>query len=122
MALAAACGPTVYQAVGEPLAVGADATIELDEVEGGNILVTVKVTHLPPPDRLADGATTYVVWFVSPAGSVNAGTLAYDADARSGSLVATSTETTFRLLITAEPSRAADRPSVSVVIDREVSY
>ena len=123
LAILVGCGPTEYAAVGEPRAAGADATIEIDEVEGGNMMVTVEAMHLPPPGRIAEGATTYVVWFVSSGGgATKAGSLAYEADDRTGSLVATYTEETFRVIITAEPSRAAARPSEHVVLDREVSY
>lgn len=119
----AGCGTTTYEATGEPRAVGADAIIDLEEVEGGNVMVTVEARHLAPPSRLDPGATTYVVWFVTPGGGVDkAGSLSYDADDRTGSLVATHTETSFRVLITAEASRNAMRPSEHVAVDREVSY
>lgn len=116
------CGPTEYAAIGEPRAAGADATIELDEVRGGNVMVTVEARHLAPPGRIADGATTYVVWFVASGGVTKAGSLDYEPDDRTGVLVATSTEESFRVMITAEPSHAAARPSEHVVLDREVSY
>ncbi len=108
-----------YALVGAPLAAGTDGTVQVEELEGGNRLVTISVDYLPPPARLGDGLTTYVVWFV-PNGqpAVKAGSLDYDPDNRQGRMHATTPLHRFRLKLTAEESGAVAAPSDVVVVNR----
>lgn len=81
--------------------------------DNGNTRLTVDVQHLAPPDRVAPGATVYVVWGTDvAAGSTarNLGALRVDKDLR-GKLEATTPLRTFDLMITAEASPGIEAPS-----------
>lgn len=121
--LGTACGSDEFQVVGTPRAAGADGTVTVEEIEGGNYLVLVEVEHLPPPDRIAEDATVYVVWIKPEDGApVKAGRLEYDPDERTGTVRATTPAAeTFFVLITAEPDDTTNEPSDAIVVQREVS-
>jgi hypothetical protein len=114
-------GPNKYFATGAGPATGADGEVEVERLEGGNKMVRVNVKHLPPPDRVAEGSSAYVVWFVAEdEPPMKVGTLAFNEDERSGALQATSPHETFRVLVTAEESAGATSPSNNKVLDQEV--
>lgn len=117
----AACGgPTELALVGSSRAAGADGLVSVEEIEGGNRLVTVTLDHLPPAVRLGEGLTAYVVWFVGNGGPVRAGQLMYDEETRGGRMHATTPLRQFTLKITAERSADAAAPSDIVVADRRI--
>ncbi len=119
---AAACGgSSEYVIVGTARAAGADGSVTIEEIEGGNRLVTVHLQHLPPPDRLGEGLTTYVVWIVPEgADATKAGKLAYDAEVREGRMMATTPEGAFTLKVTAEESADVNEPSDVVVAQQQI--
>ena len=119
--LAACGGPTVYALVGTPRSVGTDGTVEVEATDGGNFLVNITLNHLPPPARLGDGLTTYVVWFIRDGVAPTlAGTLNFDEEERSGSMMATTPYSQFRVRVTAEETRDVSSPSTIVVADQLV--
>ncbi len=122
LCMALGCGgPAEYALAGSARAAGADGTIQVEEIEGGNRMVTLTIQHLAPPDRLGSGMTQYSVWFVrAGAQPQRAGNLEYDADARQGTMMATTPMTRFTVKITAEADGNAVAPSDVVVADREV--
>ncbi|NCQ59871.1 MAG: hypothetical protein GW913_04265 [Myxococcales bacterium] len=114
-------GPAEYGLVGSARAAGTDGTVQVEEIEGGNQMVTLTLDHLPPPARLADGMTTYVVWLTQRGQQpTKAGALDYDEDARTGHMIATTPLTRFTLRITAEENRDVAAPSDLVVAERVV--
>ncbi|MCB9602679.1 MAG: hypothetical protein H6721_23440 [Sandaracinus sp.] len=114
-------GPSEYAVVGSPRAAGTDGLLQIEEIEGGNRMLTLVLDHLPPPARLGEGMTTYAAWVVPNGGSATkAGNLEYDEDARQGRLMATTPHARFTLKVTAESDAAAVTPSDVVVADREV--
>ena len=124
--LVAACGgPLQYQAKGTPAAAGADAKIIAD-VNSKTVITTVSIEaeFLAPPDRLMPGASSYVVWARKDTSSEwqRIGSLAYDAEKRTGSLPqATVPLTAFELVITAETQNSPKQPSPTVVIQQKVA-
>ncbi|MEQ8454375.1 MAG: hypothetical protein RLO52_37015 [Sandaracinaceae bacterium] len=113
--LLVACGspPLVH---GTRRAIGADAVIQVERIEGGNQLVTVQVRHLPPPERLAPGATRFVMWFVrSGHPATMASELHYDSGSRQGRARATIPHRGFQVIITAERAGVVSVPSEHVV-------
>jgi hypothetical protein len=118
----AACGGTAeYAVVGTARSPGTDGTVTVEEIDGGNNLVTVSLTNVVPADRLGQGITRYVVWFVGAnQPPVLAGELQVDADARTGNLTATTPLRSFELRVTAERA-AATAPGDLVVVQRRVS-
>ena len=89
----------------------------------GNTQLTIDVQHLAPADRVAPGATAYVVWATDvAAGSTaqNLGALRVDKDLR-GKLEATTPLRTFDLAITAELSPGVNAPSGAPVLKVRVT-
>jgi len=120
--LVTACGGShEYIVVGTNRAPGADGTVQVEEIEGGNSLVTVSLSSLPPPGRLGDGMTAYVVWIEGDGQPpVKAGLLQYDEETRQGNMMATTPLTQFDLRVTAERDGEAESPSEVVAVQREV--
>lgn len=111
------CGPSTQMAQGTQRAVGADAAITVQQIEGGNQLVTVDVRHLPPPERVAPGTGRYVVWFARPGHlSTMASQLHYDPGARTGRARATIPHRGFEVIVTAERPGPVSEPSEHVVV------
>ncbi len=120
-ALPACGGPAEFALTGTARAAGTDGSVTMEEIEGGSHMVMVQLEHLPPPARLGDGLTTYVVWLQEDGGQPQkAGVLAYDADERSGSMRATTPSENVSLIVTAEADRDATAPSDIVVARREL--
>lgn len=120
---AAACGTTAeYPIVGSDRAMTADGIVQVEEIEGGNRLVTVSIAHLPPPARLGEGLAQYVVW-LGPEGQppALAGKLGYDEETRQGQLMATTPHPRFVLKITAERPGTVAAPSDIVVAERKIT-
>jgi hypothetical protein len=121
LAATGCAGPSKYQVVGSTLAPGADGRITVQQVEGGNAMVTLDLDHLAPPSRMEGGATTYVVWFQKEGQAPSrVGQLAYDIGKRTGSMRATTTDRQFAVLVTAESSGAVPAPSAAVIFQKQV--
>mgnify|MGYP006999943502 CR=1 FL=1 len=121
MLLAACGGPTVYALVGTARSIGTDGSVEVEEGEGGNYMVEVQVNHLPPPARLGEGLTTYVVWFIREGVAPTlAGSLNFNEEERNGRLIATTPYSQFRVRVTAEETRDVPSPSEYIVADQLV--
>lgn len=118
----AACGGTSeYVIVGTARAAGTDGTITVEEIEGGNHLVTIALQHLPPPERLGEGLTTYVVWIVPAEGqATKAGKLDYDPETREGRVMATTPEESFTVKVTAEEGPDVAEPGEVVVAQKQI--
>jgi hypothetical protein len=121
--LLAACGADGrFVIIGTARAPSASGIVEVDEIDGGSTFVTIHLEHLHPPERLAQGYTTYVVWFEGPVGApVKAGVLQYDPSARTGDLAETSSSRDFVVKVTVERDENATQPSEIVVASQQVS-
>lgn len=96
--------------------------VTVERVEGGERLVTISASELPPPARLHPELRTYVVWFQGQDGQpVRAGELVYEAEVREGRLHAATPLERFQLEITAERSGDAATPSDHVIVTQWVS-
>jgi len=112
-----------YAVSGTGAAAASDAIIEVDEMEGSTSkLVKIDFKHLPPPDRIGDGLNTFVVWYVGEdeERAVQAGTMKYDPDSRTGQAAFTAPFESFRVLVTAESEGDIEGPSGNVVLEQEV--
>lgn len=120
-AMLAACGGTQYMLQGQERAAGADAQVDVEQQDGGNNLVSIEAHNLLPPERLADGLTTYVVWFQPPEQTPQRmGRLAYDAEGRTGAMTATTANATFQVIVTGEGAPDVPSPSEHVVFRASV--
>jgi hypothetical protein len=83
----------------------------------GNMKLSVKVQHMAPPQKLAQGATTYVVWSEPIAGGPpqNLGSLKL-ADDRSAKLDTVTPARDMKIVITPEPSTGVTKPSAQPVL------
>lgn len=121
-AVAGCGGATEYAVVGTSRAAGSDGTVEVEEIEGGNSLVTLTLNHLPPPDRLGPGNTLYMAWIFAPnAPAQQLGVLEYDDETRVGRMSGTSPLTRFELKVTAERNRTPSTPSDLIVAEQRVN-
>ncbi|HEX6246146.1 MAG TPA: hypothetical protein VFZ61_34720 [Polyangiales bacterium] len=97
-------------------------TLSVERVEGGQRLVVVQLSELPPPERIGPGLKQFVVWLSSPSGQhQNAGTLEYDREHQSGSLLATTNLGTFTVTVTGERDPGVRTPSAVRLAERKVS-
>lgn len=100
---------------------GSQGKVSTRETASGNTSVTVEVAHLPAPQRLAPGLSTYVLW-LRPAGSeqyVNAGQMKIERD-RTGSISTITPYEDFFVVVTAEPVSTVPKPSGYVVLQAPV--
>lgn len=119
--LTACGGPTVYALVGTPRSIGTDGRVEVEATDAGNFLVKVELANLVPPGRFSEGLTTYVVWFIRDGVAPTlAGSLDFNEEERSGTMMATTPYSQFRVRVTAEETRDVASPSEYVVADQLV--
>jgi len=113
-------GPDKYVLTGTERTAGTDGELTVEDLEG-NRMIEIDLEHLPPPSRVSEGATVYVVWVKPGNGTpAMAGRLDYDEDDRTGHMRATTPETRFELLITAERNGSVASPSDIVVARQRV--
>lgn len=101
--------PLSTAAEGIPAAQG---EVKTAKAKNDNTTLTVTVQHLAPPGRVANGATTYVVW-AQPDGTEtpqNIGALKVD-DKLNGSLMSVLAYDSFKVFITAEPTAQVTEPT-----------
>ena len=118
-----ACGAdTRFVMIGTARAPSTSGVIEVDDIDGGNTLVTVHLEHLHPPNRMGDGFAHYVVW-AEPDGAAPLwiGELDYVPEARTGDLTGTSPATKFVVKITAEEQPHPAAPGDFVIASRNVN-
>ncbi|MET0342444.1 MAG: hypothetical protein ABW252_15675 [Polyangiales bacterium] len=102
----------------EPALVG---SLSVERVEGGQRLVVLELSRLPPPERIAPGLREFVVWLEGPKGdAVKAGTLRYDRVRRSGNLLATTDLTAFTVRVTGERDSQAVTASGVLLAERRI--
>lgn len=107
---------------GTAMAPAAQGKLTADKGSGGNTDLEVEVEHLAPPERVASGATDYVIW-VQPQGSQtfqNIGVLEVNDDLE-GKYQTNVPYESFRVVVTPEPNRVATRPSGPIVFDQSIS-
>jgi hypothetical protein len=124
---AVGCGKSKPEAKGPVEMVSTDPSaaaqgkVHLGDAGSGNAELFVEVYHVPKPDKAAPGATTYVVW-AHPAGGEpqNLGALGIGDDL-SGSLRTVTPMKHFDVIITAEPTAQATKPSTTPLLTARVS-
>jgi hypothetical protein len=100
---------------------GVTGSLSIERVEGGQRLVVLELSQLPPPERIAPGLREFVVWLEGPKGNeVKAGTLRYDRVRRSGNLLATTDLTAFTVRVTGERDSQAVTSSGVLLAERRV--
>lgn len=90
----------------------AQGTVKTSLTDNDNTAIEVEVHHLAPPERVAAGATTYVVWVRGPDRDApqNLGALKVDEELR-GTFKTVTPLRRFDMFITAESSPTTQRPT-----------
>ena len=115
-------GSRQYDVHGTQRDPGADAHIQVENIEGGNHLITLTVRNLTPPARLGTGNTVFMIWLRTTAGATTLGSqLGYQVDARTGRATMTTPSARFTILVTAEQNAQVTQPSDFVVFQQDVS-
>lgn len=123
LALITACGAAATTVPLEstrrsPAAVG---NVELESGSNENMVGTLKVKHLAPPDQLRSDLSVYVTW-IRPAGAQdwqNVGQLMVDGD-RAGKLRLQTPYRQFDISVSAESSGDVSQPSDVVILEGQV--
>jgi hypothetical protein len=122
--LAACGGPLKYNVASSARAPGADAKVVADVKKDQNqTQLEINAKHLPPPDRVTQGATTYLVWERkdSAAAWQRLGALKYDGGDRDATWQGSVPETSFDLVITAEHDAVSVSPSGDTIFTQRVN-
>lgn len=110
-----------YALVGSAYVPAAHGEIEIEKIDKQQILVTVILDHLLPPEQIELGLTHYVVWFSAPGElPVRQQSLEYDAEAQTGRAAIPTGLREFELQITAENGDAPNQPSDLVVASQQI--
>jgi hypothetical protein len=115
------CGPgeEIAQVGGTPSSPGTDGQITVEpRPQWGNAYITLKLTHITPPERLAAGSTTFVVWDRRAGRAMPIGVLKFDPETREGSFEGSTTAGQFEIVVTAERTANPPSPSEHVLLSR----
>jgi hypothetical protein len=112
-------GPTVIDMKGTVLLPKAEGKATV-EVKNGYTRVDLELRHLAPPTQFGAEFLTYVLWAITPAGrAINLGEVIANGSDKA-SMQVTSPESTFGLLLTAEPYFSVQYPSDVVAVESSV--
>src|SRR6478609_1776694 len=112
-------GPTEIDLKGTLLLPNAEGKATV-EVKNGYTRIDLNLKHLEAPTRFGAEFLTYVLWAVTPAGrAINLGEVIANGSDKA-SMQVTSPESTFGLLLTAEPYFSVQYPSDVVVAESSV--
>ena len=118
----ASCNPPAdYALVGSAYVPAANGEIDVEKLDKQQILITVTLDHLVPPERIELGLTHFIVWFV-PVGEFpqRQQALDYDADTQVGRAAIPTSLREFEVQITAENSDTPDQPSDLLVASQRI--
>jgi hypothetical protein len=118
----ASCNPPAdYALVGSAYVPAAHGQVDVEKIDRDEILITVTLDHLVPPERIELGLTHYIVWFVA-AGEhpVRQRTLDYDTETQVGRASIPTSLREFEVQITAENSEAPNQPSDLLVASQKI--
>lgn len=122
LGLFSSCASDSRPLVGSYLDPAARGSVDFKADNNDNTKMTVRVKHMSPPQKIATGATKYVVW-IQPEGSMlvqNVGALKIDNE-REGLFSTSVPYKTFKLMVTPEVSAMVDAPTSPAVMEQRVS-
>jgi hypothetical protein len=94
----------------------AQGAVSIKDADNGNVKLAVSVKHMAPPEKVATGASSYVVWLKPLAtgneneAPQNLGALAVNKD-EEGNFDTTTSYRQFDLFVTAEPQPGSTSPT-----------
>ena len=122
VAIIAACNPPAdYALVGSAYVPAAHGDIQVEKIDRDQILITLTLDHLVPPEKVELGLTHYVVWF-TPVGEhpIRQRALDYDAEAQVDGVSIPTSLREFEVQVTAENSETPNQPSDLLVASQKV--
>jgi len=99
-----------------PRVPAATGEVSVKDADNGNVKLEVQVKHMAPPEKVATGASSYVVWLKPLATGneneqpQNLGALAVNKD-QEGEVNTTTSYRQFDLFVTAEPQAGSTAPT-----------
>lgn len=100
-----------YTLNASPKVPAAAGQVSVSTEKDGNHTVDIKVQHMAEPQKVFEGASTYVVWLIAPGSPpTNIGVLPVDKDLK-GTLQTKTPFRTFQVEVTAEPTASATQPT-----------
>ncbi|MBK7535533.1 MAG: hypothetical protein IPI49_09245 [Myxococcales bacterium] len=116
-----AASPRTIRMMTSPTIPAAQGMVTASSAANGNTALRIEVRHLAPPERVASGATIYVVWAqaLGQDTSQNLGALRVDSDLH-GTLNTVTPLQSFTMFITAEPSPTTLMPSSSQLLTASI--
>ncbi len=110
-----------YALVGSAYVPAANGEIDIEKIDRRQILITVLLDHLVPPEKIELGLTHYIIWFSAPGElPVRQQALEYDAEAQIGRASIPTSLREFELQITAENGDTPNQPSDLVVASQHI--
>ena len=122
ISMIASCNPPAdYALVGSAYVPAAHGEIDVEKIDKEEILITVTLDHLVPPEKIELGLTHYIVWF-APVGEhpMRQRALDYDAEAQVGRASIPTSLREFEVQITAENSETPNQPSDILVASQKI--
>lgn len=122
MTILASCSSGKQQTMeGSSIVPSAQGNVTVKADKNDNTNVTVKVKHLAPPQKLALGATNYIVWVIPEGGRdyQNVGALKVDKDLE-GFHSTTVPYKNFKVLVTPEVTSMAQNPTGPAVFEQRI--
>jgi hypothetical protein len=122
VSMIASCNPAAdYALVGSAYVPAAQGEIEVEKIDGDQILLTVTLDHLVSPEKIEVGLTHYIVWFVPVADRPLYQTaLEYDPETRVGRASIPTSLREFELQVTAENSETPNQPSDLLMASQKI--
>jgi hypothetical protein len=122
MTMIASCNrPADYALVGSAYVPAAHGEIDVEKIDGDQILVTVTLDHLVPPAKIEVGLTHYIVWF-APVGEFPQyqQPLDYDPETHVGGASIPTSLREFEVQVTAEQSETPNQPSDLLMASQKI--
>ena len=122
VSMIASCNPPAdYALVGSAYVPAAHGQVDVEKIDSDEILITVTLDHLVPPERIELGLTHYIVWFAAVGEHpVRQRTLDYDTETQVGRASIPTSLREFEVQITAENSEAPNQPSDLLVASQKI--
>jgi hypothetical protein len=122
ISMIASCNPPAdYALVGSAYVPAAHGEIDVEKIDKEEILITVTLDHLVPPEKIELGLTHYIVWF-APVGEhpMRQRALDYDAEAQVGRASIPTSLREFEVQITVENSETPNQQSDLLVASQKI--
>jgi hypothetical protein len=120
-AIAGCNRPADYALVGSAYVPAAHGQIDVEKIDGDQILITVTLDHLVPPEKIELGLTHYIVWF-APVGEYPRyqQELDYDRETQVGRAAIPTSLREFEVQVTAEQDETPNQPSDLLMASQKI--